>query len=166
MALSAKDKNNIAAGLQVLPAILPFPLNIAIIAPVQGLVADLTRIRFPRISPGQVSQEILNITRGTGGRAGAEARVTSSPFDLRQFISNRDQDEFLTELMREDAIRRLVAQQDTSRLFLQRRALIEGLAESAEERGFASVVDTDLRGGVFRATADSPLQFIQGDFLP
>ncbi len=179
MPLSATEKNLIAPpgvvdfftnistedvvqAINVLPSVLPFPINIFSLPLVQGLTLALTpRIRFPRISPGQVSQEILNITRGTGGRAPAVARVTSSPFELAQIISNRDQDEHLTGIMRDLAVRNFFAQQDTSRAFLERRAVIEGLAESAQERGFASTIDPNLRGAAFRATADSPVQFIE-----
>ena len=154
---TAKEKNQIAQGVQVVAAFLPFPLNFAVIPLVQGIVQSLTRVRFPPISPADIGRAAL------AARAGS--LISRDPFFGDIVISQPDQAPFLTELVRNAAIRRVAAEQDTSRLFLQRRALIEGLAESAEERGFARAVDPSLRGGVFRPTADAPLQFIEGDFL-
>ncbi len=118
-----------------------------------GLTAAFNRVRFPRLSPAEIGRAAL------AGQAGFV--VSSDPFFGDVVISTRDQAENLTELVRNAAIRRIAAEQDTSRLFLERRAVIEGLAESAEERGFATAIDPELRGGVFRPSADEPLQFIR-----
>ncbi len=168
MALTAQEKNAIASGLSVTGQALiveEAALGLTgagllglVFAPLAlGLAAEFGRVRFPRISPG----DILRLAR-----AGQEGFVVSSdPFFGDAVISTPDQARNLTELVRNSAIRRVAALQDTSRAFLQRRLLIEGLAESAPGRGFATAVDPSLRGGVFRASADDPLQFIEGDFL-
>ena len=155
---TAREKNQIAQGIQIVAASLPFPINFLVLPAVAGITASLTRVRFPRLSPGDI------------GRAAAQARqgsvISSDPFFGDVVISQPDQAEFMTELVRNSAIRRIAAEQDTSRLFLQRRAVIEGLSETAQERGFASTIDPNLRGGVFRPSDDAPLQFIEGrDFL-
>ncbi len=158
MPLSTKDKNNIAQGIQITASLLPFPLNFLTLPLVAGLTAELTRVRFPRISPTDIGRTVQASLRGS--------LISRDPFFGDIVISEPDQAEFLTELVRNAALRRVAAETDFSRLFLQRRAVIEGLAESAEERGFARVVDPSLRGGVFRASADEPLRFIEGrDFL-
>ncbi len=171
MPLSATEKNLIAPpgvvdfftnistedvvqAINLLPSVLPFPLNVFTLPLVQGLTIALTpRVRFPRLSPGDIGRA------ASAGRAGS--LISQDPFFGDVVISQPDQAEHLTELVRNAAIRRVAAEQDTSRLFLARRAVIEGLAESAQERGFASTVDPNLRGAAFRATADSPIQFIE-----
>ncbi len=157
MALSAQEKNDIAQGVQIASSVLPFPLNFAVLPLVLGITASLTRVRFPRISPADIGRTAAASIRG--------AVISSDPFFGDIVISQPDQADILTELVRNAAIARVAAQQDSSRLFLQRRAVIEGLAESAVERGFAPGIDPSLRGGVFRPTADAPLQFIEGSFL-
>ncbi len=157
MALTAEEKNQIAQGVQLVSSFLPFPLNFVVLPAVIGITASLTRVRFPPISPADIGRAAL------AGREGS--LISQDPFFGDVVISQPDQAPFLTELVRNAAITRVAAEQDSSRLFLQRRALIEGLAESAEERGFARAVDPSLRGGVFRPTAEAPLQFIEGDFL-
>ncbi len=154
---TAREKNQIAQGVQLVGAALPFPLNFAVIPLVQGIVQSLTRVRFPRISPGDIGRTALAARQGSV--------ISSDPFFGDLVISQPDQADFLTELVRNSAIRRIVAEQDTSRLFLQRRAVIEGLAESGEERGFATAIDPNLRGGVFRPSADAPLEFREGVFI-
>ncbi len=168
MALTAEEKNLIASGGQValqativeaagLGLLGAGVLGIAFLPLALGLAAQFNRVRFPQISPGDI------------GRAAAAARqgsvISSDPFFGDVVISQPDQAEFLTELVRNSAILRVAAEEDSSRLFLQRRAVIEGLEASAEERGFATAIDPSRRGGVFRASADAPLQFIEGDFL-
>ncbi len=168
MALTAEEKNLIAAGGQIalqttiveaagLGLLGGGLLGLAFLPLTLGLAAQFNRVRFPQISPGDI------------GRAAAQARqgsvISSDPFFGDVVISQPDQVEFLTELVRNSAIRRIAAQQDTSRLFLQRRAVIEGLAESAQERGFASTIDPEFRGVVVRPAADAPLQVIERDFL-
>lgn len=159
MPLAVKDKNAIALGLQLLPLVFaPPPAGLGAIPLVLGLTAQLDRVRFPRLSPTDIGRAVQASLRGSV--------LSGDPFFGDIVISHPDQARHLTELVRESAIRRVAAEQDTSRIFLQRRALAEGLAASAEERGFAATIDPNLRGGVFRPTADAPLQFIEGDFLP
>jgi len=143
-----------AAGLSLAGAGL---LGIAFLPLILGLAAQFNRVRFPRVDPSDILRLAQAANRG--------AVISRDPFFGDAVISQPDQAEFLTELVRNSAIRRIVAEQDTSRLFLQRRAVIAGLTESAEERGFATAIDPNLRGGVFRPSADEPLQFIEGDFL-
>jgi len=138
----------LAAGPQALVA-LPFLPGLL------GLQLYLNRVRFPRISTGDI---------GRLATLGSEFTTSRDPFFGDVVVSRPEQAEFLTELTRASAQRRIAATQDTSRLFLQRRALIEGLAESGEERGFASTIDPAIRGGVFRPSAEEPLKFIPGDF--
>ncbi len=174
MPLSATEKNLIAppgvvdfftnistadvvTGLQFLPSVLPFPINIGATALVAGITAQLTRIRFPQLLPRDIGRAAL--------AAGSGSVISLDPFFGDVVISHPDQARHLTELVRNSAIRRVAAEQDTSRLFLQRRAVIEGLAESAQERGFASTIDPNLRGQAFRATADSPLTFRERDIF-
>ncbi len=169
MALTAQEKNFIAQGgsLTTQVAIAEAAgfgvtgsslLAIPFIPLILGLTAEFNRVRFPQLSPGDIGRLAL------AGRQGFV--VSSDPFFGDAVISRPGQAEHLTELVRNSAIRRVAALQDTSRAFLQRRLLIEGLAESAQERGFASAIDPSLRGGVFRPSADAPLQFVEGDFLP
>jgi len=168
MALTAAEKNQIATSATTasqLAIVEGFGLGLggasfiglAFLPLVLGLAAQFNRARFPKLSIGDI------------GSAAAAARqgslISADPFFGDVVISQPDQTEFLTELVRNAAIRRVAADQDSSRLFLQRRAVIEGLEESAEERGFARAVDPSLRGGVFRANPEAPLQFIEGDFL-
>lgn len=158
MPLSVKDKNAIAEGLQLLPLVFaPPPAGLGAIPLVLGLTAHLTRVRFPQLTPADIGRAAAASIRGSV--------ISSDPFFGDIVISQPDQARHLTELVRESAIRRVAALQDTSRIFLARRALAEGLEATAEERGFAAAVDPNLRGGVFRPTAAAPLQFIEGDFL-
>ncbi len=173
MPLSATEKNLIAPpgvvdfitnistadvvqAINFLPAVLPFPINIFAVPLVQGLTTALTpRIRFPQVQPGDIGRLAL--------AAQAGSVISRDPFFGDAVISQPDQAGHLTELVRNAAIRRVAAEQDTSRAFLARRAVIEGLAESAQERGFASTIDPNLRGQAFRATADSPVTFRERD---
>ncbi len=160
MALSAKEKNDIAQGIQLVSSALPFPINFLALPLVLGLTASLTRVRFPRISPADIGRTVAESFRGSV--------ISKDPFFGDVVISQPDQAEFVTELVRNSAIRRIAAQQDTSRLFLERRGVIEGLAQTAQERGFATSTEEirNLRGSVFRPSADAPLQFLPGrDFL-
>lgn len=172
MPLTAEEKNQIAqatvqagvlsvssaAGLGALGTggigILALPL-------VLGITAHFSRVRFPKAPP---LEDILNPTFALR-RRGLEPRISSDPFFGDTVISTRDQDPFLDELVFRRAERRFAAMQDFSSIGRVREALIEGLAQTAADRGFRSSIDPNLRGGVFRETADSPLQFIEGDFL-
>ncbi len=126
------------------------------------LLAGLNPV-VPRISvehPFLVDRQIRLLQR-----RGLETRISSDPFFGDTVISTRDQDRFLDELVLQSARRRLRAEADFSPILRAREAVVEGLASTAVERGFRSTIDPNLRGGVFRPTADSPLQFIEGDFL-
>jgi len=169
MPLSAQQKNLLATGGQIavqsaivegaaLGALGGGLLGLAFLPLTLGLAAQFNRVRFPQLSPGDIGRAAL--------AASQESVISSDPFFGDVVISQPDQTEFLTELVRNSAIRRVAAEQDTSRLFLERRGVIEGLAESAPDRGFATAIDPKLRGGVFRASADAPLEFREGrDFL-
>ena len=125
---------------------------------IAGLTAYFNRVRFPRISTGDIAR--------TAEFAATGSVISQDPFFGDVVVSQPDQAPFLAELIRESALRRVRADQDTSRLFLERRAFIEASEETAQERGFATAIDPNLRGGVFRPAVDSPLQFIEGNFLP
>jgi len=168
MPLTAQEKNLIASGGQIAAqaAIVEAAglglggaglLGIVFLPLALGLTAQFNRVRFPRLSPGDIGEAARAATQGSV--------ISSDPFFGDVVISQPDQVDHLTELVRNAAILRITAEQDTSRAFLERRALIEGLESSAAERGFATTIDPNLRGGVFRPTADEPLQFIEGDFL-
>ncbi len=169
MPLTAEEKNAIASGATLtanvaiaeaasLSILGGAGVGVVFLPLILGLQQQFNRVRFPQLRISDL---------GTAAQAAREGfRISADPFFGDVVISNRDQVEHLTELVRNAAIRRIAAEQDTSRLFLARRAVIEGLAETSQERGFAAAVDPSLRGGVFRETADSPLQFIEGDFLP
>ncbi len=158
---TAEEKNQIAEGLQ-LTALLPFPLNFLVLPAVGGLIAELTRPSFPPIQIGPAIQELVRLQNLP---IPIQGLTSTDPFFGDLVISREDQAPFLTELLRTRAIQRISAEQDSSRQFLQRRLLIEGLEETGAERGFAAGIDPSLRGGVFRPTADAPLQFIPGDFI-
>jgi len=170
MPLTAQEKNQIAQGTTAATQLAIVEglglglggasfVGIAFLPLIAGLTLAFTdRPRFPRVSPGDLARAARS--------AGEGFSVSTDPFFGDIVLSNPDQIDHLTELVRNSALRRIAAEQDTSRLFLERRAVIEGLAESAPERGFATTIDPSLRGGVFRPTADAPLQFIEGDFLP
>jgi len=143
-----------AAGLAAGPATL---VALPFLPVILGLTAAFSRIRFPRISTGDIGR--------TARAAATGSVITTDPFFGDVVISQPDQADFLTELVRNSAIRRIRAEQDTARLFLDRRAVIEGLAETGADRGFATTIDPNLRGGVFRPSADAPLEFRQGAFL-
>ncbi len=168
MPLTAGEKNLIASGGQIAAqtAIVEAAglslagaglLGLAFLPLALGISAALNRVRFPQLRIEDLGTAAIAARQGF--------LISSDPFFGDVVISRRDQVDNLTELVRNSAIRRVAAEQDTSRLFLERRGLIEGLAETAADRGFAQVVDPNLRGGVFRPTADAPLQFIEGDFL-
>ncbi len=164
MPLSAEDKNLIAQGGTVasqLAIVEAAGLGLAgaslialpFIPLILGLQAAFNRVRFPRLSPGDIGR--------TARAAGEGFVVSSDPFFGDVVLSRPDQGPHLAELIRNSAIRRVAAELNSERLFLDRRLIIQGLAESAEERGFATTIDPNLRGGVFRPSADEPLQFIR-----
>lgn len=119
------------------------------------------RQRSPQLPP---VEDIINQSLELR-RKGLEPRIGTDPFTGNVLISTADQQPFLAELTRNAAVRRAALDQDTSEIFEARQALIDGLAQSAQERGFPVAIDPSLRGGVLRPTADAPLQFVQGEFL-
>jgi len=131
-------------------------LALPFIPVILGISAALNRVRFPQLTTRDIGRAAIAARQGSV--------ISSDPFFGDVVISHPDQADFLTELVRNSAIQRVAAEQDTSRLFLERRGVIEGLAETAQERGFASTIDPRLRGGVTRPSAEEPLQFIEGDF--
>ncbi len=171
MPLTAQEKNLIAqAGVQAaiqsvstsaaLSALGTGGLGIIALPLVLGIQAQFSRARFPRIDP-------LDALRATQPllRRGLETRISSDPFFGDTVVSTVDQAARLDEFVFQAARRRIAAAQDFSPIRRARDAVIEGLGSTAIERGFAATIDPDLRGGVFRETADSPLEFIEGDFL-
>ncbi len=130
---------------------------LAFLPPIIGLTAFFNRIRFPK---GPTEKELFGPIRALEAR-GLEARISRDPFFGTTVISTADQAPFLDELVRNAAVNRLAARQNTSELFAIRQGVIEGLAETAQERGFARTIDPSFRGGVFRETEDSPLQVVE-----
>ncbi len=171
MPLTAQDKNAIAQGgvqagvLSVssaagLGALGTGGIGILALPLVLGITAHFSRVRFPRIDPLAALRAARPLQR-----RGLQTRISADPFFGDTVVSTVDQDPHLDELVFRRAERRFAATQDFSPIARQRQAVIEGLRETAVERGFRSSIDPSLRGGVFRETADSPLQFIEGEFL-
>ena len=169
MPLSVQDKNLIAQGGTTVTQIAIAQalglgllggglLGIAFLPLIAGIQAQQNRIRFPRLSPGDIGR--------ASEFAGSGFEVRTEPFFGDLLISRPEQAPFLGGLIRGAATRRIIAEQDFSPIFDVRQGVIEGLAETAVERGFAREIDPALRGGVFRQTEDAPLQFVEGDFLP
>ncbi len=146
------------------PALLPL---LTFVPPALGLLSLFGRQRFP---VGGTEAELFGPIRDLQ-KTGRRGRISSNPFTGRPVISAFDQDSFLFSLLERRAQTEAIAPllpAFSESLGRERDALITGLAESAEARGFArSLADLpeDLRGGVFRPTAESPLEFVQGDFL-
>ncbi len=140
---------------------------LAFLPPIIGLTALLGRQRFP---VGGTEAELFGPIRELE-RTGRRGRISSNPFTGRPVISAFDQDSFLFSLLERRAQTEAIAPllpAFSASLLADREAVISGLAETAEERGFArSLADLPegLRGGVFRPTAESPLEFVEGDFL-
>lgn len=171
MPLTAQEKNQIAqlsvaAGVQTvatsaaLSALGAGALGIVALPLIIGLQQQFNRVRFPKIDP----LAALRATQPLQAR-GLQTRISADPFFGQTVISTVDQDASLSQFVRDAALRRIRASQDFSSIGRVREALVEGLAQTAADRGFRSSIDPSLRGGVFRETADSPLQFIEGDFL-
>ena len=169
MPLSVQEKNQIAQGSTAVGQVALAEglglgllggglLGIAFLPLIAGISAQLGRIRFPRISTGDIGR--VTVASGQG------FDVSREPFFGDFVISSPEQAPFLAELIRKSAERTFRATQDFSDIFGVRQGVIEGLAETAVERGFAREIDPALRGGVIRQTEDAPLQFIEGNFLP
>jgi len=125
--------------------------------PAFGLLQLFGRQRFPK---GPTGPEIFDPIDRLRAR-GLDPRISRDPFFGDLVISTRDQDPFLDELVRDSAVRRVAAQTDFSDVLAFRQGVVEGLAETAQERGFARDIDPEFRGGVFRETADAPLQLVE-----
>lgn len=176
MALTAQEKNQIAQGVDIALGLrageffrgsmkrsdLATGLSFAFGTQVGDFVDLVNRPRAPKSPPlGLTLGAVLRLNK-----RGLEGRLSSDPFRLATVISTADQADVLDELVLNAALRREADRQDFSSIFDIRQGVIEGLAETAVERGFARTIDPELRGGVFRETADAPLQFVEGDFLP
>ncbi len=189
MPLTGAEKTQIAQGVSLLaqPAVLgpkvlatgvaasgvPFtattvstlgPLSLpalAFLPPLLGLTALFGRVRFP---VGGTEEELFGPLRDLE-RTGRRGRISSNPFTGRPVISAFDQDPHLFSLLQRRARQEQIAPllpAFSASVLADRDAVITGLAESAVERGFAQSVEDlrDVRGGVFRRTAESPLEFV------
>jgi len=137
-------------------AAVAIPL-LAFLPPALGLASLFGRQRFPKGPTGREIFDPIDRLRAQG----LDPRISRDPFFGDLVISTRDQDPFLDELVRNSAVRRVAAQTDFSDILAFREGVVEGLAETAVERGFSREVDPSFRGGVFRETADSPLQLVE-----
>ncbi len=172
MPLTAQEKNQIAqvsttvvaaeiGALAGFGALGTGGIGILFLPLLLGLQAEFNRVHAP-IGPGPIA--ILNQTRALQ-RRGLQTRISPDPFFGNTVISTKDQDANLFTFIRQAAERRVRSEFDFSPLAIARERLNEELARTAEARGFRTSIDPNLRGGVFRETAESPLQFIEGDFL-
>lgn len=125
-----------------------------------GLNQEFNKVSFPKTDP----IKILNITRRLQ-RRGLETRISADPFFGDTIISTRDQDANLETFIFQAAQRRIRSELDFSPLAEAREHLVRVFARTATSRGFRTSIDPALRGGVFRETAESPLQFIEGQFI-
>lgn len=169
--LTAQERSQIVEGGGALGSFLATELSgaaitgptflpaLAFLPPVLGLLASINRPRFPRLSPADILSTVSESIRLR--ERGLEPVVSTDPFTGNVALSTQDQANLLPQLLFEAAARD-VPRPSTDQASALREILIEGLAETAESRGFFPTVESvqDLRGGVFRATADSPLQFI------
>lgn len=133
-----------------------------LVPPLLGLLAQTLRPRFPRLEPSEIGQAVQE-TISLRAR-GLEPVVSTDPFTGNVAISTVDQAGILDTLLAEAAARKLPPPTPSQEAFELREALIAGLEASAVDRGFfASTADIPqgLRGGVFRPTADAPIQFVQ-----
>ncbi len=152
---SVATEGSLLGGLGTLgAAFLPV---LAFLPPAIGLAALLGRQRFPKGPTGREIFDPIDRLRAQG----LDPRISRDPFFGDLVISTRDQDPFLDELVRNSAVRRVAAQTDFSDILAFREGVVEGLAESAFERGFSREIDPEFRGGVFRETADAPLQLVE-----
>lgn len=136
---------------------LSFLPLLAFLPPAIGLASLFGRQRFPKGPTGREIFDPVDALRAQG----LDPRISRDPFFGDLVISTRDQDPFLDELVRNAAVRRVAAREDFSAVLAFREGVIEGLAETAQERGFARTIDPSFRGGVFRETADAPLQVVE-----
>lgn len=138
-------------------ALISFLPALGLALPAIGLLNLFGPKPFPQ---GPTGKEIFGPVDRLKAR-GLSPRLSRDPFFGDLVISTRDQDPFLDELVRNAAVRRVAAQQDFSDVLAFRQGVVEGLAETAFERGFSREIDPAFRGGVFRETADAPLQLVE-----
>lgn len=179
MPLTAAEKNQLmSSGIQAgiaslsaqagLTALGTSALGIAALPLLLGLQQQLNRVRFPQIKLGQL-QEVIDIG-GELARRGLEPVVSRDPFSFDVLVGTAGQD---LPLLAQEAFERRIGQEigalEAPRILAEREALIEGLRETAVERGFFETtadIPADLRGGVFRPTPSAPLQFVQTGGAP
>lgn len=125
-----------------------------------GLYASLARIRAPKLPSLPSILKPLPLLR----KRGLTPRVSSSPFTGNVVISTADQERFLPELVLNAEFPQIYA---PVREVLGKQALAERQAAIAEGQrlGAGLSYSPELRGGVYRETAGSPLQFVEGNFL-
>lgn len=135
---------------------------VALIPPLIGLSLHFNRQRFPQIRLDQIATQLREAERLR--KQGLQPQLVNDPFTGALAIGTADQD--IELLLRERAVREASrpAPGETNVLSQLRGALIDASKETAVERGFfpslAAVPDTTgRRCGVFRETADSPIQF-------
>jgi len=151
----------VASGVSV-GALGPLSLPaLAFLPGIIGLTSLLGRVRFPT---GGTEEMLFGPIRALEKR-GLRGRISSNPFTGRPVISAFDQDPHLFGLLERRARQAQIAPflpEISRQIGVDRAALIEGLASTAVERGFAATTADieDLRGGVFRRTAESPLEFV------
>jgi len=138
-------------------ALISFLPAIGLILPAIGLLNLFGPRPFPQGPTGREIFDPIDILRARG----LDPRISRDPFFGDLVISTRDQDPFLDELVRNSAVNRVAARTDFSDVLAFREGVVEGLAETAQERGFAREIDPSFRGGVFRETADAPLQLVE-----
>jgi len=127
-----------------------------------GVTALITKPSFPQ---GPDLSLLINPLLALE-RRGLEGRLSLNPFSpVSDVISVRDQDPHLQELVRNATIRKLLEGETFPEVQAVQQGFVTALEETAQERGFPETFDPSLRGGVFRETAESPLQFVEGDFL-
>ena len=135
-------------------------IGLALAPVVAGLAADLTRVRFPRLPP---VSSILGQTRALR-RRGLQPVISSGPLTGNVVISTQDQARFLPELVQNAEVRQLLAP-FIPKFSDELRAIRDTRIEEGRRRGRGLSFSSSLRGGVTRETADSPLTFVEGNFL-
>ncbi len=176
MPLTAVEKNLIAQGgltagaadltaFALLSAPETLGLSLALI-PISFAIQEffLPRQRSPRSNAPELLRQVDVIRR----QRGIQGRISRDPFTGADVISTFNQDPILLQLLAERAVReqgRIGVQERSAFDLATRQGVIEGLARTAQERGFPATFDPALRGGVFRPAADQPLRFIEGNFL-
>lgn len=169
-ALLVSVATSLVAGGAGATATIPFAIGIVgPLIPILALTIQATRPRFPQIKPSQLG-ETLAIAEDLR-RRGLEPVISTDPFTGNVLVGSADQP--LQQLALEAAIRSSgqPTQSEVDELFELRQQLIQAKKATAIEKGFfattASIPNVfpagrarlGLRCGVFRETADSPLEF-------